>query len=71
MLGGKYGTHQPGMDFGIDVLIGSPVEIEESNDELDHYIEALILAEEAGVSIYIERGFLEDILPGCARIAWM
>ena len=41
------------------------------DDELDHYIEALILAEKKGVSIYIERGFLEDILPGCIRIAWM
>ena len=35
------------------------------NDEPDHYIKALILAEEKGVSIYIECGFLEDILPGC------
>ena len=41
------------------------------NDELNHYIEALTLAEEKGVSIYIEHSFLEDILRGCMRITWM
>ena len=41
------------------------------DNELGHYIQMLVLMEEKSAFIYIEHGFLEDILLGAMCIAWV